>query len=449
MNKILYIPIETKARELPSKLLLTYFALKRGFSVVIGKQKVVNNLVYAGASGIYLMKSGDSHLEQLNKDDLVVIINDAEGIVFEDETDFVNRSAPISKIDHICTAGSIQKDFYLQNLNNKFRPKIHIIGEPRFDLFSNDFFSKFNRLSRLKVIANKRPYIFLPTSFPLVNPAPYYDKVLLKSKYSEGYISSLELVFNEYIELIDRLSKNFPEFNLIIRPHPSENIKFWKERFKKYSNVHVNQDESAMYWIYYSKVVIFNTSTTGLESILMKRSAINFIPGGDYLSNLVVTKYIGKIAKSISQVINYVELELVEPGIVLDYDNDVKKISGYLSMESKLSVNRLLDVICEEYDDKFKLQQQSINRIPTSLMYKIATTIYKLSWSLDFIIEKYLRIRPLYYFSSRIQQFPNISKNDIMEYFKVFDEIYEENLNEKSVIKKINSDVFFVSMKVK
>lgn len=113
MNKILYIPIETKVRELPSKLLLSYFALKRGFSIVIGKKGVVKKLVHSGASGIYLMKSGDPNLDHLNRDNLVVMINDAEGIVFADKTKFAERSRPISKIDHICTSGPLQKDIYL------------------------------------------------------------------------------------------------------------------------------------------------------------------------------------------------------------------------------------------------------------------------------------------------------------------------------------------------
>ena len=444
MKKILYIPIETKVRELPSKLLLSYFALKRGFSIVIGK-KVVQKLVHSGASGIYLMKSGHSDLDHLNRDDLVVMINDAEGIVFADKTKFVERSRPISNIDHICTAGPLQKDIYLQYLGNQTKPKIHLIGEPRFDLFIQEFLDKYSRFSNLKQIKNKMPYILLPTAFSLVNPTPNYDKELLQSRYHKNFISSSEDLLTEYVKLVDKLSNRFPHLNLIIRPHPSENTKFWVDKFKKYPNVHITQHHSSMYWIYHSEVVIFNQSTIGLESLLLKKSAINFQPGEDFVSDFVITKHIGKIADSIDQVIDYIEQELVEPGILLDYENEIKKISEYLSIESKLSVQRLLDVITEEYEDKFNIKEQSVSRYSIKLFHKAKINLYELIYKLDFLIEKYFSFRPLFHISSKVQKFPGLSEIEIKRYFKIFDELYGESLGGKRIIKKIAPSTFFIS----
>lgn len=330
-------------------------------------------------------------------------------------------------------------------MGNQTKPKIHIIGEPRFDLFTNEFLDKYSRFSNLKQIKNKMPYILLPTAFSLVNPTPYYDKELLQSRYHKDYISSSEDLLTEYVILVDKLSKRFPHLNLIIRPHPSENTKFWSDKFKKYPNVDITQRHSSMYWIYYSEVVIFNQSTTGLESLLLKKSAINFQPGEDLVSDFVITKHIGKIADSIDQVIDYIEQELVEPGILLDYENEIEKISGYLSIESKLSVQRLLDVISAEYEDKFDFKQQIIPRYPIKLLLKLKINLYELIYNLDFLIEKYFSFRPLFHISSKVQKFPGLSQNEIKMYFKIFDELYEESLVGKRIIKKIAPGTFFIS----
>lgn len=445
MDKTLYIPIETKGRELPSKLLLTYFAIRRGFSVVIGNKAVVKKIVHSGTSGIYLLKSGDPDINQLNRDNLIIIINDAEGITFSNQTELIERSRPISKIDHILTAGPLQMDIYLQHLGNQKKPKIHIVGEPRFDLFTNDFLDIYSRHSNLKQIKSKTPYILIPTSLSLVNPTPYYDKELIWSMHTEDAITSSENLLNEFIELVDYLTERFPKLNLVLRPHPSENVKFWKERFRKYSNIYVTQEESSMYWIYHSEIVIFNESTTGLESILLKKSVINFQPVDELVNDLIITKKIGKLAKSIDQVIEYIEQELVEPGILLDYDKEIEKIDIFLSIESKLSVQRLLDVITEEYEDKFDIKEQIIPRYPIKLLFKVKINLYELIYNLDFLIERYFSFRPLFHISSKVQKFSGLSENEIERYFKIFDELYGKSIEKKRITKKIAPSTFFIS----
>ena len=37
-----------------------------------------------------------------------------------------------------------------------------------------------------------------------------------------------KFVFKKYLKLIKKLHENFPNKKIILRPHPSENIKKWK-----------------------------------------------------------------------------------------------------------------------------------------------------------------------------------------------------------------------------
>ena len=47
-------------------------------------------------------------------------------------------------------------------------------------------------------------------------------------------------LFNEFLKLIRLLSKDFPDFNIVIKPHPTEDPKDWLKSIKKYRNVYVD-----------------------------------------------------------------------------------------------------------------------------------------------------------------------------------------------------------------
>jgi surface carbohydrate biosynthesis protein len=209
LKKVIYLPLETKVRELPSRLLLTYFALKRGYSVVIGRKSSVMRIVYNYGSGILILKSGDPELVNLNKNEIFVVINDVEGIIFSDPIKFVSRSNPIDKIDLILVAGELQKKLYQTHINRAALPVIKVIGEPRFDLLNKEFIERYVQLNRMKKINRSVPFVLLPTNFALANPTPYYVKDKIYSKYSKEIVCSAKLVLDKFVEMIDILSDRF------------------------------------------------------------------------------------------------------------------------------------------------------------------------------------------------------------------------------------------------
>lgn len=57
MSKLLYLPIETKYRELDSALLVTHFALKSNFDIILGRRKYVDFYANKLNQGSYINKN--------------------------------------------------------------------------------------------------------------------------------------------------------------------------------------------------------------------------------------------------------------------------------------------------------------------------------------------------------------------------------------------------------
>ena len=75
--------------------------------------------------------------------------------------------------------------------------------------------------------------------------------------------------------MIFYVSKNNPNLNFVIRPHPNENINDWKQSIRKMpKNVYVDKNYDVTPWIYVSKYVIHNSSAVGMQTSAMKKNLI-------------------------------------------------------------------------------------------------------------------------------------------------------------------------------
>ena len=82
MKKALYLPIEIKFRELFPKLLIAFFAAKKGFFSVLGDKEGVHRAIRYFGEGIYFDKSISikkfSNFENLKKKNIKIICQDEE-----------------------------------------------------------------------------------------------------------------------------------------------------------------------------------------------------------------------------------------------------------------------------------------------------------------------------------------------------------------------------------
>ena len=126
----------------------------------------------------------------------------------------------------------------------------------------------------------------------------------------------------EYIKIIKKLSKDFPNHKIIIKPHPTENVFDWKKNFEEnnnYYNVLVDNKYDLTSYIAASECVIFSESTAGIQSIMMGKKAISY----NLKNNVTFRNFANKCAPNTSNyktLIDYLKFK--------DYpsNNNYKKI---------------------------------------------------------------------------------------------------------------------------
>ena len=116
------------------------------------------------------------------------------------------------------------------------------------------------------------------------------QKIIEKNKYLKKYKSSRKtnndyftfrqsiLDFNFFKKNLSNFLKQNPKFNLIIRPHPADQLyRDWKF-FEKYSNVKVISDNDVVPWIIASNGLIHRGCTTSIDAFLLKKPTYYFLP---------------------------------------------------------------------------------------------------------------------------------------------------------------------------
>ena len=97
--------------------------------------------------------------------------------------------------------------------------------------------------------------------------------------------------FIHFQNLIKFLNKKFENINFIIRPHPGEDHNNWEKKAQKYSNIKViYDDQSTCSWIMASDLMISCNCTTLLESYLMSKKSVNFLPYSNKLVEFELIK---------------------------------------------------------------------------------------------------------------------------------------------------------------
>jgi hypothetical protein len=96
--------------------------------------------------------------------------------------------------------------------------------------------------------------------------------------YAEGLRDHKLAVFEHFKKLIPELEKAFPDYNIIVRPHPTENHAVYSEIASRCERVFVTNEGNVVPWLMATKAVIHNGCTTGVEAYAMEVPAISYRP---------------------------------------------------------------------------------------------------------------------------------------------------------------------------
>jgi len=98
----------------------------------------------------------------------------------------------------------------------------------------------------------------------------------MSREFAEGLRDHKQAVFQDFQQLIPAIERSFPDYNIIVRPHPTENQEIYRNIAAQCKRVHVTNEGNVVPWIMTSAAVIHNGCTTGLEAYVMGVPAISY-----------------------------------------------------------------------------------------------------------------------------------------------------------------------------
>ena len=189
------------------------------------------------------------------------------------------------RLSCLCTWGERQKEVLARH-GVASAHGIAVTGCPRFDLCSPRY-GWMKNAAVTEALADRRPYILMCTRFTSVAHLGGLDRLFrLRDKAETLDLANRRLStwqrdahdFIEFVVLVGEIARAYPDYDIILRPHPSESAAFYESALEHYETVTVTRKGSALDWIRSAELVIHTNCTTGVEAVLADRRVLNMRP---------------------------------------------------------------------------------------------------------------------------------------------------------------------------
>jgi surface carbohydrate biosynthesis protein len=296
----LLIPVENQVRELDPKLLLASVAAKRGFSSILGFRREMHFHISSFPPGIYLSKSmtaaSDLMFQIMRKLGHEIVAWDEEALVhLPPDTYFSRRLSPVAMafVSHMLAWGQDNAELWRQFPHLPTGTEIHVTGNPRNDLLRPEI-SHYYKETVVELRKRYGDFILINTNFNHVNA--FYPRLNLfvpndkpggeprfgraakgmSREYAEGLRHHKQALFEKFQQIIPAIEKAFPEHNILVRPHPTENQEIYHKIAVGCERVKVTNEGNVVPWLMAAKALIHNGCTTGVEAYVMGVPAISY-----------------------------------------------------------------------------------------------------------------------------------------------------------------------------
>jgi surface carbohydrate biosynthesis protein len=297
----LILPVESQVRELDAKLLLACAAAERGFRVIIGSRAFVHYRVASLPRGVYLAKSMRSLSELmfgiLKRLGHEIVAWDEEALVRFPRDDYYRRRLSpkaLCLVSHLFAWGEDDAKLFREFPAYSGTP-IDVTGNPRIDLIRPDARHYFDD-EVAEIRERFGDFVMVNTNFGYVNS--FASKLNLMQDpqsaggdlelsenardmhpdFARGLAMHKQALFQQFRALVPVLADALPRHNIVVRPHPSEDHKVWRDAAGDRRNVHVLNEKSVIPWLIAASVLVHNGCTTAVEATILGMPAIAYRP---------------------------------------------------------------------------------------------------------------------------------------------------------------------------
>ena len=362
-RRTLYLPIETKCRELLGKTLLAAKAVDRGWRVFLGGIEMHDHLADGFAPGLLIENnipdSKATRLSRLRDHGYRIADLCEESITYPNAEEYCARKVgpcSLEAIDVIFATGA-RSERDIRAHRRAAARKLVVTGNPRFDtlmphvraVYDDDARDIRERYGRFLLVnsnfSSANPYktgvdvvAALQRDGKLATPA-LADRKRRQVAYKTRHMRGLQSLLVEVARagVFDRI---------VLRPHPSENHDVWRT-WAFGVNVEVQYKGSANAWMLAADMVLHPGCMTGIEALLLDRPVASFVPEPD-------SEFVNQADAISVNVANAGELLALAPTWRRAADKQVRThvavgrsaMREYIdNVEPPLAADRILDVV--------------------------------------------------------------------------------------------------------
>jgi len=297
---VLLIPVENQVRELDAKLLLACVAARRGLTSIMGPKREVESRIASFPRSVYVAKSmvqGNSKFLRIaRKLGHTNVAWDEEALVhLPPDTYFSRRlsSEALAHVSHLFAWGEDNAELWRKYPELPAGMPIHITGNPRNDLLRPEIRSYYEKDVN-EIRSTFGDFILINTNFnhvndflpgrnlflPIEKPGeePKFGRAArgMSREYAEGLHKFKQAIFEAFQKLIPELERAFPEYTIVVRPHPTENQDIYQNIAARCQRVQVTNEGNVVPWLMAAQALIHNGCTTGVEAYVMRVPAISY-----------------------------------------------------------------------------------------------------------------------------------------------------------------------------
>jgi surface carbohydrate biosynthesis protein len=311
MEPIVYLPVEIKYREMPSRMLIASHLIQAGFAVVLGSHWAMISPPNQEAfpPGLFLFKS----VNRIQGNAMAMLRGNGHGIAASDEEVLVfieDRGYTVAFSENSANACQLffaQSKAHRRAVENRFpqiKGKIRVVGNPRIDLMLPKnralFHAADDRVEHLK------PYVLFNSNYGTINSVwadgdrvmevaattGTFDGPNRERKVKEfKAIIAWETQNNKAMVALLQWALNHTQgLNYVIRPHPAERPLYWEQMLAGIPRAHVIPRSDPHPWIIGAELVVHTGCTTGLEAVLLDKPALNLLPENHPNARQIITE---------------------------------------------------------------------------------------------------------------------------------------------------------------